>query len=67
MVAIFGEQQFTEGYIIVKSTRKNVLFQNENGTETVCEMLKEAGFNDKNVALKFIEICTTHLLQNGQK
>jgi hypothetical protein len=47
MIAIFGEQQFTEGFIIVKSTRKNVLFQNENGVETVCEMLKEAGLIDK--------------------
>lgn len=65
MIKQFGEQQFEEGFNIIK-TKRDVLYE-DNGEQKLAEILDPLGFANKEAVKDFINYCTTYLIvQNMQ-
>ena len=60
MVAQYGQQQFVEGFQIIK-TNRNMVYE-DNGDLKLAEMLKHLKFEDNDSLLGFINFCTTYLM-----
>ena len=65
MISQYGENQFKQGYEIIKMNR-NVLYE-DNGEQKLGNMLKGLNFTDGEQMKGFINFCTTYLIvQNMQ-
>lgn len=65
MISQYGENQFKQGYEIIKMNR-NVLYE-DNGEQKLGNMLKGLNFADAEQMKGFINFCTTYLIvQNMQ-
>ena len=61
MIGQYGENQFRNGYVLIKSNR-NILYQ-ENGEKQLLEMLRPLQFKGGDEAVTgFINFCTTYLI-----
>ena len=60
MVAQYGQQQFVEGFQIIKNNR-NMVYE-DNGDLKLAEMLSHLKFEDNDSLLGFINFCTTYLM-----
>ena len=61
----YGEQQFAEGFQIIKANR-NIVYE-DNGDLKLAQMLAHLQFEDNDSLLGFINFCTTYLMvQNMQ-
>jgi hypothetical protein len=60
MISQYGENQFKQGYEIIKMNR-NVLYE-DNGEQKLGNMLKGLNFADMEQMKGFINFCTTYLI-----
>ena len=60
MVAQYGQQQFVDGFQIIKANR-NMVYE-DNGDLKLAEMLSHLKFEDNDSLLGFINFCTTYLM-----
>lgn len=61
----YGQQQFDEGFEIIKLNR-NVAYE-PNGEQRLMDMLQQLNFKNQDQTRNFINFCTTYLIvQNMQ-
>ena len=63
MSKTFGEPQFKQGYLLIKSNR-DILYA-DNGEQKLAEMLLPLGFDSFETVKKFINFSITYLIVQG--